>query len=259
MLRITRGVLALPVVAVMAAAAAVTLSVSPVSATTVSGAHQPGSHWASSASGKTGQVTAPAAAQARTTCLPAAAADLPVDYLESVQEVRIPANARGDSGPIGEPSKSASTSTRATSKSHTYVDSHLSLGTHAGSTPRKIAGLRPKPTATTTTSSPVVAAAEPVVPAVLPTLVTATEVETLALPVNPSSSAPVSNSESDADSPQAPSSPSRSTEVLGLTSNPATPLGLNDNLLLAGLVLVFALAVLGLVTAGGRRGGWRHH
>ncbi len=35
--------------------------------------------------------------------------------------------------------------------------------------------------------------------------------------------------------------------------------GLNDNILLAAMVAVFALLVLVLVTAGGHRGGWRQH
>jgi hypothetical protein len=37
------------------------------------------------------------------------------------------------------------------------------------------------------------------------------------------------------------------------------PLGLSDNLLLAALVAVFALAVIALVSAGGHRGSWRQH
>ena len=41
--------------------------------------------------------------------------------------------------------------------------------------------------------------------------------------------------------------------------NRVTTLGLSDNLLLGALVAVFALAVLGLVTAGGHRGSWRQH
>ncbi len=44
-----------------------------------------------------------------------------------------------------------------------------------------------------------------------------------------------------------------------LASGSASALGLNDNLLLGGLVAVFALAVIGLVSAGGHRGSWRRH
>jgi hypothetical protein len=39
----------------------------------------------------------------------------------------------------------------------------------------------------------------------------------------------------------------------------SSSLGLGDNLLLGALVAVFALAVIALVTAGGRRGSWRQH
>jgi hypothetical protein len=56
-----------------------------------------------------------------------------------------------------------------------------------------------------------------------------------------------------------PTDPQTDTESIDLASSPANTLGLNDNLLLAGLVAVFALAVIGLVTAGGHRGSWRRH
>jgi hypothetical protein len=42
-------------------------------------------------------------------------------------------------------------------------------------------------------------------------------------------------------------------------ANSSTSLGVGDNLLLGALVAVFALAVIALVTAGGRRGNWRQH
>jgi hypothetical protein len=102
------------------------------------------------------------------------------------------------------------------------------------------------------------------VPTETPTLNVAPESETLTLagtstpttpipaavvPQDPDTEVPASAPETDADGSRA----------IDLASNNATTLGLSDNLLLAALVAVFALAVIALVSAGGHRGSWRRH
>jgi hypothetical protein len=46
---------------------------------------------------------------------------------------------------------------------------------------------------------------------------------------------------------------------LDLASSSTNALGVNDNLLLAAMIAVFAVLVFVLVSAGGRRGSWREH
>ena len=94
-----------------------------------------------------------------------------------------------------------------------------------------------------------------------PRLITAPASESLALGDSPSTSpAPVTTSSAAAagSSPAASSTPPAASRTINLASG-SPALGLSDNLMLAALVAVFALAVIALVTAGGRRGGWRQH
>jgi hypothetical protein len=113
----------------------------------------------------------------------------------------------------------------------------------------------PTPTASTTAGANVVPAA----PISSPTLNTApvSEVSLGGGSSSSSTSAPASATTPTPSSSGAGSAQSGKTTLTEASNS--TSLGLGDNLLLGALVAVFALAVIALVTAGGRRSGWRQH
>jgi hypothetical protein len=116
----------------------------------------------------------------------------------------------------------------------------------------------PTPVAIAATAAVAVAPAET---AVTPSLITAPAPESLALGDSPST--PTVSATSSAAAAATSSAPSTTaaaaSRTINLASDSPSTLGLSDNLMLAALVAVFALAVIALVTAGGRRSGWRQH
>jgi hypothetical protein len=114
--------------------------------------------------------------------------------------------------------------------------------------------VHPATVATTPTPAP------PAVAAAVPTLNTAPESDALSLGSSPSATPTPTVTSTRASQQPAGIGPSGvQTRTYNEAGNRVSTLGLSDNLLLGALVAVFALAVLGLVTAGGHRGSWRHH
>jgi hypothetical protein len=114
----------------------------------------------------------------------------------------------------------------------------------------------PTPTASTTAGANIVPA-----PISTPTLNTApvSEVSLGGGSSSSSTSAPASATAPTQSSSSEAGGTRPGKTALGDMANSSTSLGVGDNLLLGALVAVFALAVIALVTAGGRRGNWRQH
>jgi hypothetical protein len=267
MTRITRRVLALPVVVALAAIAIISLSVSPASAAVIAGdRHSYGNHFntnqfstnhhadddKSASTTKELESYKPAVAQVEREC--------PTKHRSAPPPVKTRT-------PVPPPTQPVPSVTPSTPHAADGGGNPLTSG-HATPT-RPIVTSRPHPAHTVTeparsTPAPATAVATAAAPpetAATPSLITAPASESLALGDSPSTPpAPVTTSSAAAagSSPAASSTPPAASRTINLASG-SPALGLSDNLMLAALVAVFALAVIALVTAGGRRSGWRQH
>jgi hypothetical protein len=282
MTRITRRVLALPVVVALAAVGIISLSVSPASADVVAGDHHSYSnHFGSnhhagddkSASTATevdsltpaaAHVEKSAAAQVERECPTKHRSSPPPAYPPPPVKTRAPVTTPT---PVESPTVTPSTPHAAegggnpltslhTAPTRPIITSH-SRPTHIVTKPAKTT---PTPVAISAVVATAAIGAAPAETAVTPTLITASESESLALGDSPSTSPASATSSTAAGGLSATPSSSApgSSQTINLASG-SRALGLSDNLMLAALVAVFALAVIALVTAGGRRSGWRQH
>lgn len=272
MTRITRRVLALPVVVALAAIAIISLSVSPASAAVIAGdRHSYGNHF------NTDQFTTNHHADddkpARTTkdleSYKPAVAQVEHECPTKHRSTPPPVKTRTPVPPPTQPPPTQPVPSVTPSTPHA-ADGGGNPLTSGHTTPtRPIVTSRPHPAHTVaepakTTPAPATAAATAAAApetAATPSLITAPASESLALGDSPSTSpAPVTTSSAAAagSSPAASSTPPAASRTINLASG-SPALGLSDNLMLAALVAVFALAVIALVTAGGRRSGWRQH
>jgi hypothetical protein len=244
MRRITRRVLALPVVAVVGAVAAITLSVSPASAATVPAKYN--SCCSNSGHGSTNNEYAKK--ENSHNCPPPKHPTPPPPKHVTTPPVKpTKPNTGGHTGAGGGQPITSITPTR--------PNPHPTTKSTTKTPPR------PHHTATST-PAPAPAAGNAIATSPAPVLNTAPESDSVSLVASPTESsispvtAALSHASSDA---SVPSSASAVAPQQAAPAGNTSPLGLSDNLLLGALVAVFALAVLALVSAGGHRGSWRRH
>jgi hypothetical protein len=250
MRRITRRVLALPVVAVVGAVAAITLSVSPASAATVPPKHNS----CCSNYGHGSTYNEYAKKETSRNCPPPKHPTPPPPKHASTPPVKpTKPNTGGHTGAGGGQPITSITPTRP--GSHPTTKTPTKTPTKSPPRPHHSATSAPAPA-----SAP--AAANVIATPPAPVLNTAPESDSVSLVASPteSSISPVTAALSHASGDA--SAPASASPVAPQEAAPAgntSPLGLSDNLLLASLVAVFALAVVALVSAGGHRGSWRRH